>query len=57
MAPEQKINDRPSGLSVKHVLAKGLHPLPKRSPQTPAFRPVSAPIALKGEVSNQKQIF
>jgi hypothetical protein len=39
------------------VLAKGLHPLPKRSPETPAFRPVSAPIALKGEVSNQKQIF
>ena len=34
-----------------------MHPLPKRSPETPAFRPVSASIALKGEVSNQKQIF
>ena len=34
-----------------------MHPLPKRSPETPAFRPGSALIALKGEVSNQKQIF
>ena len=33
-----------------------MHPLPKRSPETPAFRPGSAPIALKGEVSNQKQM-
>jgi hypothetical protein len=58
MGPDQqKISDRPSYLSVKHVWAKGLRPLPKRSPETPAFRPGWAPIVLKRQALNQQQIF
>jgi spore maturation protein CgeB len=49
-AVEQKISDRPPGLSVRRVFERVCAP-PKRSLESPAFRPGTPPTALKCVVS------